>query len=64
MAKYAGLTDKPERRKQEHGNPSDWWQRQFDDEDEARDWEKDKHDNGYEGAGGGEGWEYGYTFTK
>jgi hypothetical protein len=41
MARYAGLTDDPERRKKEHGNPTDWRQRSFSTESEARDWEKD-----------------------
>jgi hypothetical protein len=63
MAKYAGLTNDPVERKQAHGNPSDWAQRSFSTEREARQWEKNMHDNGYQGAGGGEGWRYGYTYT-
>lgn len=39
--KYLGLTDNPEERKAAHGNPSDWWQRSFTAESEARRWEKD-----------------------
>ncbi len=63
--KYAGLTDKPEQRKQEHGNPPDWKiEREFKTEKEARAWEEDMHKNkGYEGSGGGPGWKYGYTYT-
>jgi len=65
MARYVGLTDDPDRRKQEHGNPSDWYQTQrFTSEKAARDWEKQKLDNGYLGDTGGAGWHYGYTFTK
>lgn len=64
--KYVGLTDEPERRKQEHGNPSDWWQRKrkFETEESARDWEKEMLSRGYDGDTGGKGWRYGYTFTK
>jgi len=64
MARYAGLTDNPERRKREHGNPSDWWQRTFSNEREARDWEKGMLARGYSGGTGGDGWHYGYTFSK
>ena len=63
-SRYAGLTDDPNRRKGEHGNPSDWWQRSFSNEREARDWEKDMHSKGYRGDTGGAGWRYGYTFSK
>jgi len=62
--KYVGLTDDPKTRKVEHGNPSDWWQRSFDTEAEARRWEKDMLSKpGYKGGGGGAGWRYGYTYT-
>lgn len=64
MARYAGLTDDPERRKKEHGNPTDWWQRSFSTESEARAWEKDMLSRGYSGDVGGAGWHYGYTFSK
>jgi hypothetical protein len=62
--KYVGLTDDPDRRRQEHDNPSDWYQRRFSNEDEARRWEQEmlsKPD--YTGGTGGEGWRYGYTYT-
>ena len=62
--KYVGLTDDPDTRKQAHGNPSDWWQRSFSSESEARYWEEQmlaKPD--YKGDVGGEGWKYGYTYT-
>lgn len=62
--KYVGLTDAPETRKAAHGNPSDWWQRGFDSEAEARQWEKGMLARpGYTGGGGGQGWRYGYTYT-
>jgi hypothetical protein len=62
--KYVGLTDNPSRRKQEHGNPSDWWQKKFDTEIEARAWEKETLSKpGYTGGTGGDGWRYGYTYT-
>jgi hypothetical protein len=62
--KYVGLTDDPKTRKAEHGNPSDWWQCEFDNEKEARQWEKDMlAKSGYRGGGGGAGWKYGYTYT-
>jgi len=63
IAKYAGLTDDPKQRRQDHGNPSDWAVKTFSTEKEARNWEKAMHDSGYKGAGGGAGWKYGYTYT-
>ena len=54
--KYVGLTDDPDRRRQEHGNPSDWWQRSFSTEAEARRWEKEMLSRpGYTGNPGGAG---------
>lgn len=62
--KYVGLTDNPSRRVAEHGNPSDWLQRSFSNEAEARRWEKDMLSRpGYSGGTGGDGWRYGYTYT-
>lgn len=62
--KYAGLTDNPWRRKQEHGDPSYWWQRSFSTEDQARKWEKDMlAQPEYTGGAGGDGWHYGYIYT-
>ena len=52
--KYVGLTDDPASRKHEHGNPSDWWQKWFSTEKEARDWEKEMLSKpGYKGGTGG-----------
>jgi len=62
--KYAGLTDDPEQRKVDHGNPVDWWQTRFSTESVARSWEKQiLAKPGYRGGTGGEGWRYGYTYT-
>ncbi|TAL70093.1 MAG: hypothetical protein EPN82_05640 [Bacteroidetes bacterium] len=62
--KYVGLTDDPARRKQEHGNPSDWWQRGFSREIEARAWEEiSLKMPDTTGGTGGAGWRYGYTYT-
>ncbi len=62
--KYVGLTDNPDQRRQEHGNPADWQQRSFSSESEARAWEKGMLSlPGYKGGSGGEGWKYGYTYT-
>ena len=62
--KYVGLTDDPAERKIAHGSPSDWWQRSFSTEREARQWEKEMLAKvGYKGGPGGEGWRYGYTYT-
>ncbi len=62
--KYVGLTDDPARRRQEHGNPTDWQQQSFSTETEARDWERRMlAQPGYTGGPGGDGWRYGYTYT-
>ena len=62
--KYAGLTDDPEKRKQEHGNPNDFSViKQFDTEKMARLWEALMLRQGYKGGTGGKGWRYGYTYT-
>jgi hypothetical protein len=63
MAKYVGLTDDPLRRKSEHGDPTDWAQRSFTSESEARNWERQMLAAGYKGGSGGQGWHYGYTYT-
>lgn len=59
-----GLTDHPERRKQELGNPADWRQRVFVNETKARQWEREmlaKPDQ--TSVSDGNGWMYGYTYT-
>jgi hypothetical protein len=62
--KYVGLTDTPTIRRAAHGNPADWWQRQFNSEKEARAWEKEMLAKpGYRGGPGGPAWRYGYTYT-
>ena len=63
--RYAGLTDDPERRKKEHGSPSDFTvEREFTSEEAARIWEKGLIARGCEGDTGGAGWRYGYTFSR
>ena len=61
---YVGLTDDPERRRGEHGNPPDWKQTTFNSEVEARTSERGYTSKpGYQGAAGGSGWRYGYWYT-
>ena len=63
--RYVGLTDNPERRKQEHGNPAEFRAvREFMSEAIAREWERKMLAQGYEGDTGGAGWRHGYTFSK
>jgi hypothetical protein len=63
MAYYVGLTDDPEDRKQQHGNPSDWTVTgPFATEQQARDWEKAQIAKGHKGGTGGAGWRYGYWY--
>lgn len=62
---YVGLTDDPERRKGEHGNPSDWRiAKTFTSESTARAWEASEvKRSGQCGDTGGAGWRYGYKYT-
>lgn len=63
---YVGLTDDPERRRREHGNPPDWTLRApaFTSEPEARAWEKTQLARAdCRGGPGGGGWQYGYWYT-
>jgi len=62
--KYVGLTDDQVQRRQQHGNPRDWWYTPFAREAEARAWEQAmlKRPN-HVGGPGGAGWRYGYTYT-
>ena len=62
--RYAGLTDEPKRRKQEHGNPGDFRvMQQFTSETAAKQWESRMLAQGYEEDTSGKGWKYGYTFS-
>jgi hypothetical protein len=61
--KHAGLTDDPKARREAHGNPIDWNEHQFENEEEARAWEKIMLASGYNGGTARDGWRYGYTFT-
>lgn len=64
MSMYVGLTNYPARRKQEHGNPTDWTvYGPFSTERGARAWERRVLASGYRGGSGGDGWQYGYTYT-
>ena len=64
MAMYVGLTDDPEQRRQQHGSPTDWkTYGPFQNEPQARVWEKNALTKGFRGGPGGEGWRYGYTYT-
>jgi hypothetical protein len=62
---YVGLTDDPDQRRKEHGNPPTWFVAiHFEVEQRARDWEKteiSKED--HVGGPGGEGWRHGYNYT-
>ncbi len=62
---YVGLTDDPDRRKAEHGNPKDWRiAERFKSEAKAREWERDQvKRHGQCGDTGGAGWRYGYKYT-
>jgi hypothetical protein len=62
--RYAGLTDGPEQRKRECGNPSDFKvMQQFTSETAARQWERRMLARGCEDDTRGKGWKYGYTFS-
>jgi len=62
--KYVGLTDEPDRRRAEQGDPPDWWHTKFRTEIEARNWEtRMRAIPGYKGGPGGDGWQYGYMYT-
>lgn len=65
MTTYVGLTDNPDRRRGEHGNPSDWIvEKIFLFEFQARSWEKQELAKpGHTGGTGGAGWRYGYKYT-
>lgn len=62
---YVGLTDDPDRRRAEHGNPHDWHVvGPFASRAEARAWEASQLQRpGIQGGPGGAGWRYGYWYT-
>lgn len=62
---YVGLTDDPERRKEEHRNPADFRvERNFGMESEARAWERRESSRlAHCGGSGGAGWRVGYKYT-
>ena len=63
--KYAGLTNEPAIRKQEHGNLSDFKvMQQFTCETAAKQWKSRMLAQGYEEDISGKGWKYGYTFSR
>ena len=58
-----GVTDDPDRRKKEHGNPARWYQWNANSEQAARNVEAYFIDEGMKGAtGGGGGADYVYIF--
>jgi hypothetical protein len=62
--RYAGLTDDPALKKQEHGNPADWTVvKGFSREEDARKWLKYMLLIGYQGKADSPEWKYGYTYT-
>ena len=62
--RYAGLTDNPDARRIAFGNPADWIQYRFADEEEARAWEeKVQRGPGFKCGIADEGWRFGFTFT-
>ena len=62
--KYEKITDEPERKKRENGNPRDFRvMQQFTCETSARQWERRMLAHGYEQDTSGKGWKYGYTFS-
>jgi hypothetical protein len=64
IQRYVGLTDDPQRRKKDHGNPRSFRVvHQFRTENAGRKWEKEMLAKGYKGDTGGRGWKYGYTFS-
>jgi hypothetical protein len=65
MTVYVGLTDSPELRRLEHGDPPDWHQTSpFTSEKAARNWEAQYAGQpGFQSEPGGTGWRYGYWYT-
>jgi hypothetical protein len=62
--KYAGLTDDPDRRRREHGNPVDWRQWSFETREEALEWKRGiLSQDDYVGGDDGDEWRHGFTYT-
>jgi hypothetical protein len=65
MLKVAGTTDNPNTAKKYFGHPEDWKiERKFGSFEEALTWSKQMEFEGYTIGANGDGWKYGYTFTK
>jgi hypothetical protein len=62
---YVGLTDSPDQRRREHGDPADWrLTPPFSSELAAWEWERRLlAQPDYTGNTGGSGWRYGYRYT-
>ncbi len=65
MTWYVGLTNDPNQRRVEHGNPPDWHVTgPFPNERAAREWERQQLlRSDCRGGQGGRGWQYGYWYT-
>lgn len=64
MTWLVGLTDDPEKKKAELGNPSDWKQTEFKTEEEARAWKAQYiGQEGYVEDADGPGWCFGYWYS-
>lgn len=62
--KYVGLTNDPDTRRKQHGDPQEWSQECFNNETEARVWEKSMFDKPeYKGDSSEKEWKYGYIYT-
>ena len=61
---YIGLTDDPDAKRIEHGNPPDWSQRAFETQPEALEWKRNElWDRGYLSGPLTAEWRFGYTYT-
>jgi len=62
---YVGLTDHPERGREERGSPADWQTYgPFHSEAAAQRWERMMESlPGYTGTGQGSGWRFGFTYS-
>jgi hypothetical protein len=62
---YVGLTDDPQRRREEHGDPTDWQQTgPFPQQAAAHEWERQQiRLRGRQGGRDGTGWKFGYWYT-